>query len=390
MNNHKRDAAAILQEEGPEAFRKRVDDDIVAAANGKGTISGGSQRFILEPFDNITLSTGRNYLIKGLLPREGVAVIWGPPKCGKSFWTFDAVMHIALGWEYRGRRVQQGAVVYLALEGARGFRARITAFRQRFLTKRSKSVPFFLVTEPLNLTADREELVKDVREQIGVTVPAVVVIDTLNRSLVGSESKDADMAAYLRGASYISDAFKCLVVLIHHCGHDESRLRGHSSLMGNTDAEISVKRDAADNLIVTVERVKDGPDGAVIASVLEQVEVGTDEDGDPQTSMVVTPTSVSDSTTSNIANMRGVSAGQKRFLTILQDAIASAPSEHTSPGNLDAISREWLKTCCKAKGWFDPGVSDDNSRAKVSNMINNLAGKGILGADKLFVWIEKR
>jgi hypothetical protein len=31
---------------------------------------------------------------------------------GKSFWTYDAVMHIVLGWEYRGRRVQQGSAIY--------------------------------------------------------------------------------------------------------------------------------------------------------------------------------------------------------------------------------------------------------------------------------------
>jgi hypothetical protein len=31
-------------------------------------------------------------------PRVGLILVWGPPKCGKSFWTFDTVMHIALGW----------------------------------------------------------------------------------------------------------------------------------------------------------------------------------------------------------------------------------------------------------------------------------------------------
>ena len=41
----------------------------------------------------------------------GLAVVWGAPKCGKSFWTFDALMHVALGWEYRGRRVRQGTIV---------------------------------------------------------------------------------------------------------------------------------------------------------------------------------------------------------------------------------------------------------------------------------------
>src|SRR5207237_86449 len=78
-------------------------------------------KFQLRPFDEIAVGSERAYLVKGLIPRAGLVVVWGPPKCGKSFWTFDLAMHVALGWEYRGRRVQQGSVVYLALEGGKGF-----------------------------------------------------------------------------------------------------------------------------------------------------------------------------------------------------------------------------------------------------------------------------
>ena len=73
----------------------------------------------------ITISTTANYTVKGVLPRVGLAVVWGPPKCGKSFWTFDLVMHVATGRPYRGRRVRQGVVVYLALEGGSGFANRV-------------------------------------------------------------------------------------------------------------------------------------------------------------------------------------------------------------------------------------------------------------------------
>jgi RecA-family ATPase len=87
-----------------------------------------SRRFRPIRFRDIHLPTDRPYLVKGLIPREGLVVIWGPPKCGKSFWTFDLALHIALGWEYCGRRVQQGTVVYVACEGERGLNARSEAF----------------------------------------------------------------------------------------------------------------------------------------------------------------------------------------------------------------------------------------------------------------------
>jgi AAA domain len=84
--------------------------------------SKGPPRFRLRAFNTITVGSELVYLIKGIIPRVGLVVVWGPPKCGKSFWTFDLVMHPALAWDYRGRRVQHGAVVYLALEGEKGSR----------------------------------------------------------------------------------------------------------------------------------------------------------------------------------------------------------------------------------------------------------------------------
>src|SRR5580658_8613300 len=72
-----------------------------------------SSRFTLVRFGKIKpLDGDEDYCVKTLLPRSGLVVIWGPPKCGKSFWTFDLLMHVALGWDYRGMRVKGGSVVY--------------------------------------------------------------------------------------------------------------------------------------------------------------------------------------------------------------------------------------------------------------------------------------
>src|SRR5262249_11373078 len=146
--------------------------------------------------DTITISTTPNYLVMGILPRVGLVVVWGPPKCGKSFWTFDLVMHVALGWQYRGRKVRQGPVVYCAVEGGYGFRYRIEAWRQRHLAEDHAPVPFWLIDVPIDLIADHDALIEDIRAQTGGVVPAAVVVDTLNRSLNGSESDDEDMAKY--------------------------------------------------------------------------------------------------------------------------------------------------------------------------------------------------
>ena len=151
----------------------------------------------------------------------------------------------------------------------------------------ASSPPFHLMASALNLVADQAAFLEALRAQLGEEKPVVVVIDTLNRSLAGSESDDKDMAAYVRAADAIRDAFDCAVVIVHHCGHNGERPRGHSSLIGAVDAQIAVKRDAAENIVATLELSKDGEAGAEIVSRLMPVEVGRDEDDEPIRSCVI-------------------------------------------------------------------------------------------------------
>jgi hypothetical protein len=248
--------------------------------------------FQLRRFDELKIGTERAYLVKGLIPRHGLVVIWGPPKCGKSFWTFDLAMHVALDWPYRDRRVQQGPVVYCAFEGGSGYNARAEAFRQRCLAQDHQPIDFYLLDAQIDLVADHAAIIAAIRAKVtaaNAALPACVVLDTLNRSLAGSESNDKDMALYIRAADAIREAFDCVVVIVHHCGVEGTRPRGHTSLTGAVDAQLAVRRDAADNVIVTVEWMKDGAEGDVITSRLERVEVGADIDGDPISSCVIVP-----------------------------------------------------------------------------------------------------
>jgi hypothetical protein len=239
--------------------------------------------FQLTRFRDIAITEGVAYLVKDLLPTPGLVVVWGPPKCGKSFWMFDLSMHIALGWEYRKRRVQKGPVVYLALEGGRGFTHRVEAFRRHHSVT---DAPFYLITDPTDLVSDHKRLIDDIKFHSSEH-PALVVIDTLNRSLAGSENSDQDMAAYIRAADAIREAFSCTVAIIHHCGVAGDRPRGHTSLTGAVDAQLAVKRDDAGIITVTVEWLKDGQEGAEIVSLLKQVELGADSYSDPIVSCVV-------------------------------------------------------------------------------------------------------
>ena len=67
-----------------------VSEEEWAAVAGKGSQKPARRqdqdkekppRFTLTRFADI-----KRYCVKGFLPRSGLAVVWGPPKCGKSFW----------------------------------------------------------------------------------------------------------------------------------------------------------------------------------------------------------------------------------------------------------------------------------------------------------------
>jgi hypothetical protein len=250
--------------------------------------SAASFRFGLVPFDELEPDAEPFYLVDEFIPRTGLFVAWGPRKCGKSFWLSDLALHVALGWEYRGRKVEAGAVVYFAFEGASGFKKRAKAFRTHYGI--ADRVPFYLVSARADLVKDHVRIISDIRSQMQGAIPALVVFDTLNRSLVGSEGKDSDMAAYIRAADAVWEAFGgCAVGIVHHCGLEESRYRGHTSLGGAVEAEISISRDAVDNIIARVEFMKDGPSGAEVVSRLERKDVGQDKNGKTLDSCVVLP-----------------------------------------------------------------------------------------------------
>jgi hypothetical protein len=345
------------------------------------TIQTIKPKFRLIRFEDILLGTTVLYRVKGIIPRVGLALVWGPPKCGKSFWVFDLVMHVALGWDYRGHRVEQGLVVYCLLEGGSGFRARVEAFRVKRLAEDADSIPFHLVDTPMGLVADAPALIASIRAQLGEAVPAIVVIDTVNRSLKGSESKDEDMAAYVRAADAIRDAFGCVVIAVHHSGVDASRPRGHTSLTGAADAQLAVKRDSANNIVVTVEWMKDGAEGEVLTSKLEVVEVGLDEYGDPITSCVIEPVEGAVASTKPAVKLTKTAQLSLRALHEAVNERGSVPpaSNHIPAGIRTVMVEQWRDYA------YRMGISTSDD-AKAKQVAFRRGSEALLAARAIGVW----
>jgi len=308
----------------------------------------------------------------------------GPPKCGKSFWAFDLSMHVALGWEYRGRRVHQGAVVYCAFEGQSGFDARVEAFRQNMLADRAAGdVPFYLEPITLKLVRDQHALIAAIRQQLGDVRPAMVTLDTLNRSINGSESSDEDMTAYINAADAIRAAFECAVLIIHHCGIDGTRPRGHTSLTGAVVAQLAVRRDVGtDNVVVTVEHMKDGPEGAVLGFRMEHRVVGKDVDSEDVSSMILVP--LQDGDVQPAKKPRKLSVKYELAVRVLVDLVAEqgepVPVSWDLPRGIMAVQLEdWRKSL------ISRGVMEDD-RKRFWDLKKGLMVHGLIAERDGLVW----
>ena len=112
--------------------------------------------------------------------------------------------------------------------------------------------------------------------------------------------------------------FGCVVIIVHHCGYDDTRPRGHSSLPGAVDAQLAVTR-TEDVITVTVEMMRDGPEDTQVVSAVEVIEVGQDQNGKMLTSLVVVP---SDADAAS-REQRGWPRGLAVFHTALKSALAA-------------------------------------------------------------------
>jgi hypothetical protein len=279
-------------------------------------------RFKLMSFADLRPGPEPLYLVDELFPIAGLVDVWGKAKCYKSFWCLDVMLHVAMGWEYRDRYVRQGAVVYCAFEGAHGYKKRIEALRRHYAIENGADVPLYVMPGQANLIADHGTLISDIKAQLNGTAPITVVLDTLNKSLYGSENKDVDMGQYIRAAEAIRDAFGCVVIIVHHCGYDDTRPRGHSSLPGAVDAQLSVTRIEA-TVTVTVEMMRDGPEDTVVTSTAQSIEVGHDQNGKALTSLVLVP--------GETPEYQAERRTWPRALTVFHAALKHALSAHGVP-----------------------------------------------------------
>jgi len=242
--------------------------------------------------DEVTLSTKPRYLVKGVLDEHSNAVLYGKSNTGKSFLALDISMAIATGTKWGGRKVKQGAVLYLAAEAGDGIAHRLIASQKRYGVVKPAQAPFAYIPQPVNLLRDAgaaEAVLEALREAQAVLAQpiALIVFDTLAKVMAGgNENASEDMTNVADAIARIGLEAGCSTLTVHHSGKQQAAgMRGHSSLQASIDTELECVRLGDDGMsgpgVVKPRKQREmGKDNGDIGFSLAVVELGHDDEGD--------------------------------------------------------------------------------------------------------------
>lgn len=263
------------------------------------TVTGEIKKRTLELLyaDDIEPVTAASDFVEDVLRDKEFSVIYGESNCGKTFFMLDLAMHVALGRTWRGKQVDQGGVIYAALEGGHGTKNRIVAFRKRHGI--TEKIPLAVIPSSVNFLdkdGDMQALIDTIKGAQGrLGNVRLIVIDTLARAISGGdENSSMDMGQLIINADMLRAVTGAHISFIHHSGKDALKgARGHSSLRAAVDTEIEISR--ADTLSPSSIKIVKQREMEMIDEMgfsLERVELGMNDRNKEVTSCVVIPATV--------------------------------------------------------------------------------------------------
>jgi len=247
----------------------------------------------LVPVSDLWDTAGNDpFLLHGVLPRRGIARMFGDPGCGKTPLALSLAIAVSTGaQQWLGHDLDQhGKVVYLVGEDRAGLinRCRAEAMRLELGKDHFANILFSLQPGQLLDATDVTRWIDEVTALSPEGVP-LLVVDTQSRNFNGDENSSKDMALFVHHLTAMSERLRCLVLLVHHTGlTSKERARGSIVALGGLDAELRVEREGMEvRAIQTKAKNWATPDPLV--GTLKAFTIGQDRKGRPLTAVTLEP-----------------------------------------------------------------------------------------------------
>lgn len=271
------------------------EQERIEAIKAAKTIERPPQAFPLVSVDDMELKPPR-WIVKGILEADCFACFFGASGSGKSFLTLSLAAHIAANRPFCGKDIKRsGPIIYIAGEGYSGLKRRLVAWE---LYNETKIPPktLFISRAPAELGSPESmaavaESIREIAEEHGR--PALIIIDTWARSLMGDENSSADVNAAIRDLDALRREYEASAIVVHHIGKGDTKAaRGSSALKGAVDAEYRIEnKDGI--LAFSNSKMKDGDPTEPLTFGFNSVDLGiVDDDGESVFSSVVSPINV--------------------------------------------------------------------------------------------------
>ena len=360
-----------------------------------------------------------DWLIKGLVERNGVFILAAEKQAGKSFVVMDMGMKIARGLQYGDRITRKGIVIHIACEDGKGVQMRAEGYRQANGISPDTDIPYIIMDREFTLMDDKVvdkmiEQVKAWEEYYGLKVE-LIIIDTLSVATEGlNEIDGAEVGKVLARVNRLKDQTGAAICLVHHMNASGGRVRGHTSIEANVSQVFEIRplmtmpqnrRETPQPVLdgqgrhirqIVLTKNKNGINNLKCKIVLEVVKLGIDRDGDEITTCICARPA-RHSNTDAPEDQTKLSSDQK----LVYDALVAAQIDHgiPMPAGVDAGSVHQ----CVAQGEFvaavrrrmsfraledDAKARDDELSAFLKRTTTALQNAGYMGRDndKRIVW----
>lgn len=292
--------------------------------------------------DLLTAPTPIPYLVPGLLARDTLALVSGPPKSLKSFWSDGLANAIGTGGHFDSVLTNASPVITICGEGRHGIGRRKKAWEIRHGLSLADAPVYVSKTaarlcEPV-AAYEVEQAVQRIADATG-EAPGLIVVDTLQRNMgAGDENSTADVSRLILHLDrHLREPFGCCVMIVHHTGHaTNERARGSSVLPASVDTAFMVAR-SGELVTVSAQFAKDWAAPEPMTYRLQIVDLPWNgEDGNPETSCVLNRVDAPPVTTRPTGNAA-------RALEVLRDLQAEHQANLTKAGRDPAGARVLLE-----------------------------------------------